>query len=55
MVENMTTPPEVLYRPDKAMQSLRQFLNDYARGVPRDVDHEPVTYPVKEITEVAPD
>ena len=53
MVENMTTPPEILYRPDKAMQSLRQFLNDHARGVPREVGHEPVTYPVKENVDTA--
>ena len=53
MVENMTTPPEILYRPDKAMQSLRQFVNDHARGVPREVGHQPVTYPVKEFSETA--
>lgn len=33
MVENMTTPPEILYRPDRAMQSLRQYIDDNARGL----------------------
>ncbi|MBM3509459.1 MAG: Rieske 2Fe-2S domain-containing protein [Alphaproteobacteria bacterium] len=36
MVENMTTPPEILYRPDRAMQSLRQYVDDHARGIKRD-------------------
>jgi phenylpropionate dioxygenase-like ring-hydroxylating dioxygenase large terminal subunit len=36
MVENMTTPPEILYRPDRAMQSLRQYVEDNARGAKRE-------------------
>ena len=38
MVENMTTPPEILYRPDRAMQSLRQYIEDNARGVVAEED-----------------
>ena len=38
MVENMTTPPEILYRPDRAMQSLRQYIDDNARGVVAEED-----------------
>ena len=36
MVENMMTPPEILYRPDGAMQSVRQYYEDTARGFGRE-------------------
>ena len=42
MVENMTTPPEILYRPDGAMQSVRQYFEDNARGI---VDEPTERYP----------
>ena len=36
MFEKMMTPPDILYRPDGAMQSVRQYYEDTARGFGRE-------------------